>query len=282
MRAFLLIGKLVVYQLYMKKFYLFALFAILLGISTKGSAQVTFTTMDDFALPDDSIEVDIIVDNFTSIVSTQFAVIWNPDVLSYRNVKNFSLDNLTNDMDNNNNFGFAELDTGKLRFSWADFGGSAVSLSDGTVLYTIVFDVVGDLGDQSEVLIGPCESSPPLPVEVGDANGNPIDDILINVGTITIGTNNTNDEMIRRFSFTAQPNPFKEQAQIKFNLDAAKDTNIRIYDITGRKIFEQKEYRPSGDHTILVEQEVFSSTGIYFYQLETVDGVATRSILLVE
>lgn len=87
--------------------------------------------------------------------------------------------------------------------------------------------------------------------------------------------------------YNAYPNPFKAQTAIRYSLSNQSKVSLYIYDASGRivnKLINQEV--ALGVHTISWDgrnergQKV--STGIYFYQLQTLNYSATKKILLVE
>lgn len=113
------------------------------------------------ANPGDIINVDFHVNDFSDIVSVQFSVNWNEAVLEYRTVKNFntSIPGLTI-----SSIGTTEVAQGKLRVQWFEASINPITIPDGSLFFTLEFEVVGT----------PCQSSPvaitgdPLEIEVGE------------------------------------------------------------------------------------------------------------------
>ena len=132
------------------------------------------------ATPGQIIDVDFHVDNFTDIISVQYSVNWNPAVLKFRTIKNFnaSVPGLSPSV-----FGTPQalIDAGKFTLSWIESSISPITIPDGSLFYTVEFEVVGD----------PCQSSPvaitndPLEVEVAEV-GEVSVGLQSNNGTVTI------------------------------------------------------------------------------------------------
>jgi hypothetical protein len=82
------------------------------------------------------------------------------------------------------------------------------------------------------------------------------------------------------------PNPFNSNTEIKFLLPIKSDWNLRIFDISGRKIrnFEgisaAGEVRIFWDGTDRAGQSV--SSGVYFYRLEVDDRSLTKKMTLLK
>ncbi len=131
-----------------------------IGLVTAGFAQPTFTVEDDItANPGDSIEVDITVADFTDLIGGQFSMNYDSNVLNYRRLKN-----LNGIIPPPFVLGPPNIDEGDLRFTWNDPGSNPQSLPDGSLLYTLVFDVVGDPCDSSVIEF----SNDPIRIEILD------------------------------------------------------------------------------------------------------------------
>jgi DNA/RNA endonuclease YhcR with UshA esterase domain len=83
------------------------------------------------------------------------------------------------------------------------------------------------------------------------------------------------------------PNPFNSSTLISFNLAKPGDVSLTIYDVLGRKVFEEtKTNVPTGQSSILWTGHDLSgktvSTGMYFYRLKTADFDQTMRMLLLK
>ena len=66
--------------------FIIAMFASLLV----RAEQPIFNISSADANPGEIIEINFQVDNFTNIISVQYSVNWNPDVLKFTSLKNFN------------------------------------------------------------------------------------------------------------------------------------------------------------------------------------------------
>jgi hypothetical protein len=108
----------------------------------------------------------------------------------------------------------------------------------------------------------------------------------LNFGQVPSGTPGPAGD---RFALhAAVPNPFNPQTKIAFDLPAAAEVRLHVYDVAGRRVrtLLDGEVRGSGRH------EVFwngrddggraAAAGTYFYRLETPGFAQTRSMTLVK
>ena len=75
------------------------------------------------------------------------------------------------------------------------------------------------------------------------------------------------------------PNPFNPETAISFNIPAASQTTLVVYDILGREVASLvNETLPAGTHSIRFDAENLSS-GIYIYRLRSGGHVQSRKML---
>ena len=148
-----------------------------------GKVTVTEVVGDPFTLTvsditvsegDMNVCVDITVENFNNILSTQYVITWDASLLSNPTPSNFNLSEL-----NANSF---NIDGNCATLSWSGING--VSLANGTQIYSMCFDVIGDCVNTSPVdLVAKGNTD----IEIVDGNTDIIDNVSINAGSITIG-----------------------------------------------------------------------------------------------
>jgi gliding motility-associated-like protein len=105
--------------------------------------------------------VPVSVEGFTNIVSAQFSINYDETILVYTGAQNFNLGGL-----NASNIG--NPSAGNLTFSWsADDPVNGETVSDGTVIVELCFDVIGSNGEVSPINF----SGMPTPIEIIDNDG---------------------------------------------------------------------------------------------------------------
>ncbi|HMQ87002.1 MAG TPA: gliding motility-associated C-terminal domain-containing protein [Flavilitoribacter sp.] len=126
-----------------------------------GSCQaVTFVFPLENVSPGQQECLDITVKDFDRVSTMQFTIEWDPTVIDFIDIQNanLALGNLTGL--------YTEVSPGMLTFSWTDpnLGPNGVTLPDGTVLFQLCFNVIGQLGDVSPIAM----TGNITPIEVGD------------------------------------------------------------------------------------------------------------------
>lgn len=125
----------------------------------------------------DSITVDITVQDFNDLSSFQFMVGWDLSVLRYRNHLDFMPPATT--------YFEEHPDSANISIRWADFNlPVGETIADSTVIISLVFDIVGTMGDSSFVRF---EGTPAFPVEV-TKNSVPLgtNDFSVNDGYVNL------------------------------------------------------------------------------------------------
>lgn len=106
---------------------------------------------------------DVVVTGFKDILTAQFTFAWNPSVVQFDSVGNFTLQGLSS-----NNFGTSKAGQGILSFSWFDVNANGKSLKDGDILFSVCFTATGNPGDTSPLEF----AESPIKTEVTDINSN--------------------------------------------------------------------------------------------------------------
>jgi hypothetical protein len=118
-------------------------------------------------------------------------------------------------------------------------------------------------------------------------------------GPVGVDDRRTNEELPRTFNLMSNyPNPFLSGAKsfalgggnpgtvIEYHLPRAAEVKVSIFNVQGQKVITLvRGYREAGYHKIIWKgTDEFghpAAIGVYFYQLQTVDFVAARKMLLI-
>jgi hypothetical protein len=81
---------------------------------------------------------------------------------------------------------------------------------------------------------------------------------------------------------SAGPNPFNAQTKFNYDLPAAGDVRLTVYNVMGQKVAELVDgYRRAGGHTVTWDASGQAS-GIYFYRMESAGESITKKIILLK
>jgi hypothetical protein len=82
--------------------------------------------------------------------------------------------------------------------------------------------------------------------------------------------------------FQNKPNPFGKSTQIEFELGEACLAELRVYDASGRLLWEDRAYRQAGRHSVTYRNaEGQASGGILYYTLRTPSATLTQKMVMV-
>ncbi len=208
----------------------FALFIVQLG------AQPTFTVSPQTitAAAGGNITVDINVSGFTNIVSMQYSMTWNKQVLQF-----ISIDNITNSLPGFTmaNFGTTNTANGNYALSWLDPDVTGKSVSGGTRLYSVTFKVL----TTNETTIA--FANAPTPIEVVNAAGTNVGltpmNSVVNAGggnpgptaTVTFSASDTTVAPNAMLCTNVRVNGFTNLASVQYSM-AFDQTKLQFSSIT--------------------------------------------------
>jgi len=80
------------------------------------------------------------------------------------------------------------------------------------------------------------------------------------------------------------PNPFNPSTTIKYQIPELRFVTLKVYDVLGNEIATLvKEEKPAGEYEVEFRIDNLELTsGIYFYQLHTVNYVETKKMMLIK
>ena len=112
--------------------------------TTDDSSVLTLSVTNKSATKGEAVCLDVVSSDFNQIVSMQYTMQWDKKVLKYKGVQNFNVPAMSPA-----NFGPRTASEGKLTFSWYDPNVRGITLSPGTSLYQVCFDVIGESGSKA-------------------------------------------------------------------------------------------------------------------------------------
>lgn len=123
-------------------------------------AALTLIASDVVAAKGEEICVEVKTKDFEQILSMQYSMNWNPNILKFKDIRNYGLDGMSIQ-----SFGMHMVQKGTLTFSWYDPALRGFSKTDGTRLYSVCFEAVGEPGSKSRFEF----SGKPTQVEVANS-----------------------------------------------------------------------------------------------------------------
>lgn len=129
-------------------------------------SQLTLEASNKTALSGKQVCLDVSVRDFRDILSMQYTMKWSPDKLKFNRIDGLNLTGL-----GSANFGSHASDKGLLTFAWFDSNVRGISVPDGTTIYQVCFDVLGNAGDKAWFQF----TGYPTIIEISDKQGNFLD-----------------------------------------------------------------------------------------------------------
>ncbi len=117
----------------------------------------------------DNVCIDFTVENFDNLVSTQYYIFWDPNILLFESALPSGLPAFSS-----GSLGLTNVDQGMIAVSWNAVG-NPVSVPDGTQILELCFKIIGSCGQSSPIYI---DDSAEDEIEIIDG--------------VTVGTNGTN------------------------------------------------------------------------------------------
>ncbi len=126
-------------------------------------APVIITIEDLASCPNESFCLPVTADQFTSILSMQYTIAWNANVMVLDSITSFGLPGL-----DATSFNTGSANLGLLRLEWDNAVGQGSTVASDAVLYQLCFTAVGMPGDATDLAI----INLPTPIQITDINSN--------------------------------------------------------------------------------------------------------------
>ncbi len=150
------------------------------GNNMGGGDEVLLNVGDISASGGTNICIPVTASNFANIGSLQAGVTWDSNVLSFTGINDGGLTAVTANSNNAAN--------GELIVLWL-FDRDEVTLADGSTLFELCFDVIGNTGQTTSVQI---QDLPTLKIEIADIDGTSLD-FAVDNGLFTVGSGGTEE-----------------------------------------------------------------------------------------
>ena len=214
--------------------------------------------------------------NFTDIAALQFVLGFDNSRLEFINLTTPATSPFVPE-----HFGLYDLENGEIRAVWSVVQG--LNIQDGHVLLNITFSALEDNVRLSEVLnllddeMLPREAYntvlSPRPVEL---------QFLQRVRPTTAASQRDADESDADaptvLLLQNQPNPFHDHTTIGFVLGEPMHARLRVFDLTGRLLFERAAQYPAGYQAVEFRLDERKVPGILMVELTTKHGTQTRKM----
>jgi hypothetical protein len=228
-----------------------------------------------FSLDDYSVEtgneyrVEFKAKDFQNLVAYQYTLGFDADVLQFKSVEMGALPELTPQ-----HFGTGKANEGLITSLW--YSSNATTMQDDEVLFTLVFDAIGNAASLSHL----------LSIQADPVTSMAFDESMLEseIGlTFTSLTGTAEPQNGHMALYQNRPNPFTSETIIPFYLPQATHATLTISDVSGKVVKVLEGDFTAGNHDFKVSRKDVSSTGVFFYRLSTAEGnTAVKKMILLD
>ncbi|MCC6279952.1 MAG: T9SS type A sorting domain-containing protein [Saprospiraceae bacterium] len=206
-------------------------------------------------------------DQLDDLAAWQFALHFDPTALQLMGIERLNVLPLTTD-----HFGLFHVDEGEIRSIWSRPEGAA--LPEAAPVFQLRFSVLRDAGLLSDVLCLDHEALPGYAYSTALSQS----DVQLKFLDQTSGSGGGADASGFRL-FPNYPNPFRSQTTLAFEMPAAGEATLRMYDSNGRLLYRQSDDYPAGRQAITLDFGRISASGLFYCELTTRFGVSAEKII---
>ncbi len=234
-----------------------------------GPGPLVLRAPDQLLESGQSVDVIFSADGFTDLAAWQFALRFDPLRLRFEAVEQPEAGGMPVGP---GDFGLWNLAAGQIRAVWARTPGAAVAA--GTPAFRLRFTALESGMLLSDVL----QLDPGALPATAFTSGLEAADVELHYGLYT-GT--TDLDGARYFLLQNQPNPFANETAIGFVLPEGCPAQLRVFDATGRLLWQQDGDYPAGPSVEKLRLDGLTASGVLFYELTTPYGTLTKRMVRV-
>jgi len=166
--------------------------------------------------------------------------------------------------------GFSHLSKGLVHLSWNQENGVNIT----NHMITAKFKLLRDVNDKPLIALERSMISPEIYTKEG--NG-------ISVNNVKLESGNRDNNPDSKFElYQNVPNPFNATTIIGFNLPAADEVTLKIFDVTGKMVYQNKGQFSKGYNTFNIDANALNLNGVMYYQIDTETDSATRKMIVIK
>lgn len=221
------------------------------SVETRNNETVTFTAQDQVITAGVPTAVTLKAEDFANIGGFQFAL------AAANGVK---VINATSDDMNFTDDNYNVMNDQTTRISWNT---ENASVTEGSVTLTLVSDRDIKLSEAISL------STTDLNAAAYDQTGTEMNVALkfagISADAVTV--------------FQNRPNPFSDETRIGITLPENMDVTLKVYDLSGRTIYQTTKSFAKGSNEILINSDMINANGVLFYEVSTKYGTEMKKMI---
>ena len=234
------------------------------GNDRNANGEMVFTTADQQLKAGETYRIDFNAEDFNEVHGFQFTLSFDANAIEFKQIEAGELSNISEA-----NFGLHKLNEGIITASWNALQ-NAQSVEDGSELFSFSFTALQD-GQLSDLIS--------LNSRFTKAEG------YDNNGLLDLDLKFTDEGAIVEAQFELfqnQPNPFKDETVVGFNLPESGKATFKVFDISGRVIKMVEGDFSKGYNEISINRSELQSSGVLYYQLESAEHIASKKMVLLD
>lgn len=231
------------------------------GAGSRSVETRNFHIVDAAFQAGEVVEVPVRMSDLNTLHAYQFTMNYNVDALNLVNIKAGKLEISEED--------YAEIDAenGVVTSVWGNI--NPVTINADEVLFTLVFDAKNNSTLSRSLNV----NSDVTRALVYDAN-----ETEFNLGV------NFRAQIADVADFVLEqnvPNPFTTETLVTFNMPAQSEGTFTVYDIAGKVIYTLNAEFNAGENQVKIQKSDLGAAGVFYYELKTDLGSATKKMILV-
>jgi hypothetical protein len=235
---------------------------------TGAPTNLVWKVQDQILVQDDILSVEFRAENFEALMALQFGLQFDASKLEFVEQESIAGSPLQA-----SNFGLYDIATGEIRSLMAVI--QSQSLTNGAPAFRLRFKVLQSGGKLSDVL----QLSDDILQGYTFASDYTPGSVDLEFESLSTGTDNP---VLNGFELLQnQPNPFKRETVIGFKLPEACEGQLRVFDISGRLVEEQKGWFAKGYNERAFRFDGYTGDGMLYYELVTPFGTLSKKMVLV-
>jgi hypothetical protein len=197
----------------------------------------------------------------------QFTLNFDSEALEFQYIESTDLEDMTEA-----NFGLTAVERGFITTSWNTKDNQ--NSQEEAILFTIVFTSKRASSLHEALFINSIMTKAEAYLEDGS-----LLDVSLNVSTIngTVSGENSEFELYQN-----RPNPFDGTTVIGFNLPAAGQASLTVFDLNGRLIYTNEAAFDQGYNEFKIHSNDLNVGGVLYYKLESAGFTATKKMILLD
>ncbi len=230
--------------------------------------HLVWTVQDQVLVEDATITAEFKAQNYDDLMGLQFALKFDQSAMQFLEIEAIAGSPLQA-----SNFGLYDIADGEIRAVLA--GVTGISLPDGAIGFRVKFKALQSGAKLSELL------SLEHNILQGQAYDSDFAPGPISLAYESVSTG-TNEAAIANFSLLQnRPNPFSNETVIGFKLPEACEAQIRVFDLSGRLVEEQKAWFAKGYNERAFRFDGYTGDGMLYYELVTPYGILSKKMMLI-